>query len=171
MQGNYNIAHRRGWVNIPHGDILLFGGACAQIVRPPFNFSSSAEGTRTDVLLACMRSPLRFRTPADSRFQMAPEALPPGYRRFVTGASRVAEPCLPVNLSATRHGYFDPAEARKALLWKGGATPHNAALIEQYAAAADKGDFGTPFAPCAVVHPWVDTCTWTAVDRWQSVFR
>lgn len=102
---------------------------------------------------------------------MAPEALPPGYRRFVTGASRVAEPCLPVNLSATRHGVFDPAEARRALAWKGGATPRNAVLIERYAAAADRGDFGTPFAPCAVVHPWVDSCSWTAVDRWHSVFR
>ena len=102
---------------------------------------------------------------------MAPEALPPGYRRFITGASRVAEPCLPVNLSVSRVGTFDPAEARRALEWKGGATPRNASIIELYASNAEKGEFGPRFAPCAVVHPWVDTCTWTAVDRWQSVFR
>jgi hypothetical protein len=103
--------------------------------------------------------------------QMAPEALPPGYRRFVTGASRVAEPSLPVNLSVTRTGTFDPAIARKSLTWKAGATPHNAALIQAYANNADKGNFGPPFAPCEVVHPWIDNCRWVAVDRWQAVFR
>ena len=30
---------------------------------------------------------------------MAPEALPTGYRRWITNASRVAEPCLPINIS------------------------------------------------------------------------
>lgn len=34
-----------------------------------------------------------------------------------------------------------------------------------------KGDFGPPFAPCEVVHPWADTCTWNGVDRWHQVFR
>ncbi|KAL8279225.1 hypothetical protein RQP46_008262 [Phenoliferia psychrophenolica] len=114
MQSNYNVAYARGWVRIPHGDILLFGAACGQIMYS---------------------------------WLMAPEALPPGYRRFITGASRVAEPCLPVNLSVTRYGTFDPSEARRALEWKGGATPQNASIIEQYASNAEKGDFGPPFAP------------------------
>jgi hypothetical protein len=102
---------------------------------------------------------------------MAPEALPSGYRRWITNASRVAEPCLPVNLSASRTRTFDPAIARKAITWRSGATPRNATLIEAYARSAEKGDFGPPFAPCEVVHPWNDTCSWTAVDRWQAVFR
>ncbi|ORY90918.1 hypothetical protein BCR35DRAFT_261329 [Leucosporidium creatinivorum] len=102
---------------------------------------------------------------------MAPEALPSGYRRWVTSASRVAEPCLPVNLSASRFGTFDPEIARKAKEWKAGCTTRNLGLIEEYARNAEKGDFGPPFAPCEVVHPWTDTCTWTAIDRWQAVFR
>lgn len=102
---------------------------------------------------------------------MAPEALPSGYRRWITHASKVPEPVLPVNLSASRHGTFDPELARKTIYWKSGATPRNAALVESYARAAEQGDFGPPFAPCEVVHPWVDTCTWVAVDRWQVVFR
>ncbi|KAM0751507.1 hypothetical protein T439DRAFT_324689 [Meredithblackwellia eburnea MCA 4105] len=138
LQGNYNILKSKGIINIPHGDILLFGISCAQIMY-------------------C--------------WLMAPDALPPGYRRFITGASRVAEPCLPVNLSTTRHGIFDPSEARKSLFWKGGATPQNTTIIEEYCRKGELGDFGPRFAPCAVVHPWTDTCSFTAVDRWQSVFR
>jgi hypothetical protein len=34
MQGWYNIAHKRGYINIPNGEIILFGAACAQIVSP-----------------------------------------------------------------------------------------------------------------------------------------
>lgn len=102
---------------------------------------------------------------------MAPEALPPGYLRWVTTASRVAEPCLPVNLSAYRTNTFDPAIARSAITWKSGATPRNASIIEEYARKAENGDFGECFAPCAVVHPFMDSCVTTFFDRWQSVFR
>ncbi|GAA6061716.1 hypothetical protein JCM10212_004948 [Sporobolomyces blumeae] len=102
---------------------------------------------------------------------MAPETLPSGYRRWITNASKVSEPCLPVNLSASRTGVFDPDVARKTLEWGRGATGQNAALIEAYAQNAEKGDYGPPFAPCYVVHPWADSCTTTAIDRWQVVFR
>ena len=68
-------------------------------------------------------------------------------------------------------GPLTPAIARQALVWKGGATPRNAALIEAYAAAGEAGDFGPAFAPCAVVHPWMDSCVATGFDRWQAVFR
>ena len=36
LQGWYNIMHARGHINIPHGDILLFGAACGQIVSRNF---------------------------------------------------------------------------------------------------------------------------------------
>lgn len=55
--------------------------------------------------------------------------------------------------------------------WKQPPTPRNASILTAYVAAAEGGDFGPPFAPCAVVHPWMDSCSWTAVDRWQAVFR
>jgi hypothetical protein len=102
---------------------------------------------------------------------MSPESLPRGYRNWITKASRVAEPCLGVNLSAYREGTFDPEQARKVLSWPIPPTARNASLVEAYASAAEKGDFGPPFAPCHTVHPFVDSCTMTAVDRWQSVFR
>ncbi|BGP37291.1 hypothetical protein JCM10449v2_001196 [Rhodotorula kratochvilovae] len=102
---------------------------------------------------------------------MAPEALPSGYRRWITQASRVSEPCLPVNLSAYRTRSYDPDTARKAITWGRGATARNAALIEAYAQRGEAGDFGPPYAPCEVVHPWAETCTWNGVDRWQNVFR
>lgn len=85
---------------------------------------------------------------------------------------RVSEPCLPVNLSASRSGTFDPSVARRALTWGRGATPLNAARIEAYAQRAElEGDFGPPFAPCEVVHPWMESCVWNGVDRWHHVFR
>ncbi|GAA5862498.1 hypothetical protein JCM8547_002084 [Rhodosporidiobolus lusitaniae] len=103
---------------------------------------------------------------------MAPEALPSGYRRWITNASRVAEPCLPINITTARYGVFDPDVARRAITWeKGPATVRNAGLIEAYARRGEQGDFGPPFAPCEVVHPWMDSCRWNAVDRWQGVFR
>lgn len=138
LQGNVNILQGRGWLKIPHGDILLFGVATGQIMYS---------------------------------WLLSPEALPAGYRRWVTNASRVAEPCLPINLTTYRHGTYDPEIARQSLTWKSGATALNSVLIEEYARKGEKGEFGPPFAPCEIVHPWVDTCSWTAVDRWQEVFR
>ncbi|KAI5474992.1 peroxisomal membrane protein 4 [Pseudohyphozyma bogoriensis] len=138
LQGNYNIAHKLGYVNIPNGDALLFGAACGQIMYA---------------------------------WLMAPDTLAPGYRKFITNASGVCPPCLPVNLSTTRHGEFDPVIARQALTWKKKPTSLNATLIEAYAARGEAGDFGDRFAPCEVVHPWIENCRWVAVDRWQSVFR
>ncbi|CAD6565887.1 MAG: hypothetical protein CYPHOPRED_000084 [Cyphobasidiales sp. Tagirdzhanova-0007] len=32
LQGWYNILHKRGYLHIPHGDVLLFGAACGQIM-------------------------------------------------------------------------------------------------------------------------------------------
>ena len=69
---------------------------------------------------------------------MAPEALPSGYRNWITNASKVSKPCLPVNLSASRTGTFDPAVARQTLDWGRGATGQNAALIEAYCQNAEK---------------------------------
>ena len=102
---------------------------------------------------------------------LAPEALPSGYRRWVTNASRVPEPCLPVNLGASREGKFDPNMARKVINWRKPTTAANATLIEAYASRAEKGDFGPPFAPCEVVHPWVDNCVNVQLDRFQEVWR
>lgn len=65
LQGNFNVAKSKGLINIPNGDVLLFGFSVAQIMYS---------------------------------WLMAPDALPSGYRRWVTNASRVAAPCLPVNL-------------------------------------------------------------------------
>lgn len=122
---------------------------------------------------------------------MAPEALPGGYRRWITQASRVPPAILPVNLSAQRTRTFDPIIARKVLENKNGFTANNASLVEIYAQAGEKvslrgtqsrdvadhsrccrqGDFGPPFAPCELVHPWIDNCRWVPFDRWQEVFR
>jgi hypothetical protein len=33
LQGQYNTLKKHGYVNIPNGDVLLFGAACGQIVR------------------------------------------------------------------------------------------------------------------------------------------
>lgn len=157
MQGNYNIAKSRGWINIPHGDVLLFGLSCGQIV----SVNESAPAFRR-ILKTVMQM---------YSWLLAPEALPSGYRRWVTNASRVPEPVLPVNLGASREGKFDPNLARKVINWRKPTTAKNASLIEAYAARAEQGDFGPPFAPCETIHPWVDSCVGTQVDRFQEVWR
>lgn len=104
-------------------------------------------------------------------FCTSPESLPKGYRRWIQQASRVSASGVEVNISTSRHGTFDPAEARKVLDWKGGVTARNRARLESYVAAGERGEFGPPYAKCEVLHPWLDSCTATALDRWQSVFR
>lgn len=69
---------------------------------------------------------------------MAPEALPSGYRRWITNASKVPPAVLPTNLSAQRHGTFDPDVARQVLTNKNGYTSKGKALVEAYAQRAEK---------------------------------
>jgi len=139
LQGYYNGAKARGWVNIPHGDVLVFGLASAQIMYS---------------------------------WLMSPESLPSSYRAWILNASRVNGESVKLNRSMHRHNTFDPKLARALLSSRQGATARNATLIETLARGAEvNGDFGPPFAPCELVHPWVDSCSVTALDRFQSVFK
>jgi hypothetical protein len=91
-----------------------------------------------------------------------------------------------VNRSTGRSGIFDPEIALKTLTWGRGATPQNRTLSRP--AGSSKAVSGTrrgkketrfeknrpsrrAWRPCATIHPWADTCTACAVDRWQNVFR
>ncbi|CEQ39308.1 SPOSA6832_00828, partial [Sporobolomyces salmonicolor] len=198
LQGHYNILKGRGIIRVKNVSVLVFGFSCAQImyswlVCPPSSsspllplsplvspflaiamspFLSSSRLTALENRWLPKPSPpatdagsQTARSPASERVLLAPLTL------ACPLASRVSEPCLPVNLSAYRNGSFDPEAARKTLEWGRGATGQNAALIEAYAQRAEKGDFGPPFAPCFTVHPWKNTCTATAIDRWHHVFR
>lgn len=124
--------YKGGW----GGDLVLFGLASGQIVRFLW-YLLMVRWLRVLISVAVLFVHFQmyswlvsfisflfdphFLTPNyDLHSQMAPEALPLGYRRFVTGASRVSEPCLPVNLTTTRFGYFNLEDVEKALTWKGG---------------------------------------------------
>ncbi|GAA97764.1 hypothetical protein E5Q_04443 [Mixia osmundae IAM 14324] len=136
LQGLYNIGKSRGMPIIPHGDVLLFGLACGQIMYG---------------------------------WMMSPESLAPGYRRWITMASRVSPPALPVNLAIERNKPVPTEDLEKLLRWPG-ITPKNKAILEGIKAQVNDGQVQS-FLPCAGIHPWIDTCTMTQVERWISVFR
>jgi hypothetical protein len=81
---------------------------------------------------------------------MAPESLPPGYLRWVTNASRVPPPVLPINLARYRKTPL-PIDAAHKILARKDVTSGNRWKIERWIGDAEKGLLGPPHAPCVVV--------------------
>lgn len=101
---------------------------------------------------------------------VSPESLPGGYRRWITNASRVPAPVLPINLALHRKTQvpFDDvvrlANTRKI-------TPRNKAALDRFLAEAQRTPYIAPqHAPCFMVHPFNDSCTNTQVVRFKDVF-
>jgi len=102
---------------------------------------------------------------------VSPESLNPGYRNWITGASRVPPAILPWVVA--RHKRTDqepPLEQAYKILTRRDITPFNASKVEAIIDSVQKGDYGVAFPPCEMVHPWADSCLWTEVLRFKDVF-
>ncbi|TDL24870.1 hypothetical protein BD410DRAFT_65350 [Rickenella mellea] len=104
-------------------------------------------------------------------FLMRPDTIPPSYSTWIQNASKVSKETVSMNRSLVRVGRFDVADV-EALMNREDATPSNrAALAALIAQAASTGDFGTRFASCPAVHPWIDHCTDVTLDRFLTVVK
>ncbi|KAK9896940.1 hypothetical protein P389DRAFT_143247 [Cystobasidium minutum MCA 4210] len=138
LQGWYNILHKRGYINIPHGDVLLFGAACGQIMYS---------------------------------WLVAPEALNPGYRHWILQASHVPAAVLPWVVARHRTPWEEPPlDKAYTILTRRDIASGMAQQVEQIIENVQHGDYGPEFPPCALVHPWEDSCVRTEFKRFKDVF-
>ncbi|BEJ17573.1 hypothetical protein CspHIS471_0609740 [Cutaneotrichosporon sp. HIS471] len=138
LQGTYNQYAPQMGLSIPHGDILLFGLCCGQIMYA---------------------------------FLLAPETLSREYYNWIQSASGVPKYAIGANRTAVRNNFIAPAQLQKALAEPRGVTPRHARTIR--AMLEDQAKGGRPgwHIPCAVLHPWMDSCIMCDVERFFQVFR
>ncbi|KAL7423098.1 hypothetical protein Q5752_002397 [Cryptotrichosporon argae] len=100
---------------------------------------------------------------------LSPETMPKEYSQWIQGASQVPEHAIIANRTAVRHNLIAPDLVHEALQMMG-VTRRNKALLEQMLVRLEQG-WRPTYAPCEMVHPWVDSCTDTSFRRFFTVFR
>jgi hypothetical protein len=153
LQGLYHRFKRRG-LHIPHGDVILFGLACGQIMyawlMSPKTLSRAYHVWITDAsnlprALAAVQRARAFREPYVFHLQF----------------TRVVQPRCRIPL---------PAAKNILETWRR-STPGNLKLMQQSIDLARRGNQGPPFALCAFNHPSSDGCIEHLVKLWPIVFR
>ncbi|PWN18633.1 hypothetical protein BCV69DRAFT_314517 [Microstroma glucosiphilum] len=163
LEGTYNVAHEKKYINIPHGAVLAFGLACGQIMWAWLNAPDTLP-----------RGYINWITNAS---MIAPSALP--VHRAITNKS-------PLDVDAVLKPYFpsgkipDPRKSSSGALRfphvprtkinRRGIAADNVALIAEWAEKARKGDLGAT-VPCSLVHPWESSHFWSPFDRFFEVVR
>lgn len=74
------------------------------------------------------------------------------------------------NRTAVRENYVAPAQLAQALQFPG-ITKGNAATIREMLEKIAKGWTPGYFIPCAVTHPWTDSCVKCQIQRFVRTFR
>ncbi|KAM5542337.1 hypothetical protein V8D89_003796 [Ganoderma adspersum] len=141
LQGSFNAMSDKHGFKIPHGDVLVFTLCCGQIMYA---------------------------------FLMRPDTLPHSYNRWIQVASKVPEEGVLVNKSLVREGWFNPSDLEHVLGYKR-ITPGNYAILADRVAKARLPEglrsYGNHVAPCAAVHPDIDSCFSVQVLHFWEVFR
>ncbi|KAB5594149.1 hypothetical protein CTheo_2365 [Ceratobasidium theobromae] len=104
-------------------------------------------------------------------FLLSPDTIPHSYRAWqvsIQRASKVPAAGVSVNHDLVRKGTFKFAEIQELIDWNR-TTPGNRQRLIAELEAATKGDFGPPFASCAAVHPFFDSCMSVPLDRFLTV--
>lgn len=137
LQASYNQYSPRLGVNIPHGDVILFGLCCGQIMYA---------------------------------YLLAPETIPREYNAWIQSASGVPVHAVISNRSAVRSNVIAPAQLQRAIQYPGVTEKH---LTTLKALQQKIADGGTPewHIPCAVLHPWLDSCIVCNFNRFFTRFR
>lgn len=165
LEGTYNVAHHRGYVNIPHGAVIAFGLACGQIMWAWLNAPETLpRGYVSWITNASMVTPkataahlqMIHNQPMDTN-QLMEYFLPKGQRP-------------PQSIGKTSAGLLKyPAMPP----WSGnrrGMTGRNTTLFMNWLEGINKGNPG-PYVPCHIVHPWEDSHWWGPLDRFVEVTR
>lgn len=160
LQGWYNILHKNGHVSIPHGDILLFGLSCGQIVSLSISYSFDKPPAliilpHTQMYAWLVSDAVSSLTKIYSRsadhffvfrHQVSPDSLPPGYSRWITGASRVPPPIRPwVHARQKFSDQVPPLDEAYKILTRKDITPANFTKVNAIIENAQNGDFGGTF--------------------------
>ncbi|EJD01717.1 uncharacterized protein FOMMEDRAFT_142253 [Fomitiporia mediterranea MF3/22] len=104
-------------------------------------------------------------------FLLRPDTIPPSYSTWIQNASKVPPQAVKANRTLIRDGYFEPDDFL-LLLSDPVTTPLNRARIASRVLSAEEfSDFGPRYAPCEVVHPWLDSCMEVPLDRFLSVAK
>ncbi|KAG9317934.1 hypothetical protein JVU11DRAFT_2167 [Chiua virens] len=101
-----------------------------------------------------------------------PETLPRSYTAWLSKASGAPITALKMVTDINRTRKFSVSDL-DAILERDDLVPANrtAILARQVLATNTPPDFGPPYAPCAAVHPWVESCLAVPLPRLWNVFR
>jgi len=105
-------------------------------------------------------------------FLLRPDTLPRSYITWINQAGKITPECVKMNRDLVRQGLFDLADV-KSMINGNDITPTNRstlqALYEQ--ASSSVPNFGRRVAPCAAIHPPIDSCMDVPIDRLFRVFK
>ncbi|TXT15872.1 hypothetical protein VHUM_00375 [Vanrija humicola] len=103
-------------------------------------------------------------------FLLAPETIPREYNNWIQGVSFVPKFAVKGNLQAMRNDKVDLSLIEEALNYKH-LTPHNRTELTTMLHNAQNDIAAGFFIPCAMTHPFVDSCIRCNFNRFFQVFR
>ncbi|KAH8092537.1 hypothetical protein BXZ70DRAFT_898184 [Cristinia sonorae] len=105
-------------------------------------------------------------------FLMRPETLPPSYINWMSHACKVNPSSVAMNRDLATKGHFMMSDLDSIIKRKDIAPGNLTELLERKRLAqAPIPDFGTLAAPCAAVHPRIESCQYVQLERFFVVLR
>ncbi|EGN94945.1 hypothetical protein SERLA73DRAFT_187212 [Serpula lacrymans var. lacrymans S7.3] len=105
-------------------------------------------------------------------FFSRPDTLPRSYIAWLTTASGAPAEAIRMVRDINRTSKFDVGDL-KNILQREDLIPANRSVVldSMQLASAPVPNYGTPYPPCAAVHPWVASCTRVPLPRFLAVFK
>ncbi|KAH0840380.1 hypothetical protein J3R83DRAFT_1411 [Lanmaoa asiatica] len=101
-----------------------------------------------------------------------PETLPRSYTAWLSKAAGAPTVAIEMVRDINRTGTLDVSDLDKILAREDIAPGNRTAVLARKAlATATPPDFGPPYPPCGVVHPWVESCMAVPLPRLWAVFQ
>ncbi|KAG8219105.1 hypothetical protein J3R82DRAFT_4871 [Butyriboletus roseoflavus] len=101
-----------------------------------------------------------------------PETLPRSYTTWLSKASGAPIIAIDMVRDINRTGTFDVSGIDQILAREDLAPANRTAILARKAlATATPPNFGPPYPPCGVVHPWVESCMAVPLPRLWTVFQ
>ncbi|KAJ8591233.1 hypothetical protein M405DRAFT_932274 [Rhizopogon salebrosus TDB-379] len=105
-------------------------------------------------------------------FFSRPETLPRSYTTWLATASGAPTSAIDMVRDLNRTGTFDVQHLDRILKREDLIPANQAAILARKALATSlPPDFGPPYAPCAAVHPWIESCMHVPLPRFFTVFK
>ncbi|TIA82736.1 hypothetical protein E3P84_02193 [Wallemia ichthyophaga] len=166
LQGMYRSCKARNWISIPHGEFLIFGLACGQIMYAWIMSPDTIPKAYNDWWVFLPRARSHFSPMSVSRIQHA---------------SKVPPEAIPMHRQLVRTGRYD-AQTPLTSLSQRNPTPKNRLRLlkmVQNARSENGESFGNfsnvsnallPYIPPAVLNPWIEGIFSMAIERFYMIF-